>query len=143
MVKIFAKADGFVSHRQTNADDLTLKYEYLYSFSHKVLAEAKAIMVKRKYDPDATANNYLALGANNDTLLGGAELMMLSESSDSSDDSDLSEIDQEEIEKAELIENNQEVSLEIDMAELEEIVSQEKSESLPEEIEFNLNDLGS
>ena len=94
MVKIFAKADGFVSHRQTNADDLTLKYEYLYSFSHKVLAEAKAIMVKRKYDPDATANNYLALGVNNDTLLGGAELMMLSDSSDSSDDSDLSEIDQ-------------------------------------------------
>ena len=87
MVKIFAKNDGFVTHRQSNAEDLTLKYEYLYSFSHKVLAEAKAILIKKKFDPDSTANNYLALGLTTDNLFGGPDLMLLSDSS-SSDDSD-------------------------------------------------------
>jgi hypothetical protein len=94
MVKIFAKNDGFVTHRQSNADDLTLKYEYLYSFSHKVLAEAKAIMIKRKFDPDSTANNYLAMGITADNLFGGPDLMMLSDSS-SSDSSDQADQDSE------------------------------------------------
>ena len=94
MVKIFAKNDGFVTHRQSNAEDLTLKYEYLYSFSHKVLAEAKAIMIKRKFDPDSTANNYLALGITAENLFGGPNLMMLSDSS-SSDSSDNGEDDSE------------------------------------------------
>jgi len=95
MVKLFAKNDGFVTHRQSNAEDLTLKYEYLYSFSHKVLAEAKAILIKRKFDPDSTANNYLALGITTDNLFGGPDLMMLSDSS--SDDSVDEESDLDEL----------------------------------------------
>ena len=43
LVKIFAKNDGFVTHRKSNSDDLRLKYDYLYSFAHKVLSEAKQI----------------------------------------------------------------------------------------------------
>ena len=43
LVKLFAKNDGFVTHRQSNAADLTLKYEYLYSLSNKIYSEAKAI----------------------------------------------------------------------------------------------------
>jgi hypothetical protein len=56
LVKLFAKNDGFVTHRQSNAADLTLKYEYLYSLSNKIYSEAKAIQLKRKYDPDCTVN---------------------------------------------------------------------------------------
>lgn len=95
MVKIFAKNDGFVTHRQSNAEDLTLKYEYLYSFSHKILAEAKAILIKKKFDPDSTANNYLALGLTTESLFGGPEMMLLSDSSlsEDSEDSDISEND--------------------------------------------------
>lgn len=59
MVKIFAKNDGFVTHRKSNSDDLRLKYDYLYSLAHKVLAEAKQIGLKRKFDPDCTMQNYL------------------------------------------------------------------------------------
>jgi hypothetical protein len=54
MVKIFAKNDGFVSHRKSNEYDLKIKYEYLYTLSHKISSEAKTIMVKRKVDPDRT-----------------------------------------------------------------------------------------
>lgn len=43
LVKIFMESDGFVSHRRSNTEDLTLKYAYLYSFASKVLSEAKAI----------------------------------------------------------------------------------------------------
>jgi hypothetical protein len=43
LVKIWAKNDGFVTHRKSNSEDLRIKYDYLYSLAHKVLAEAKAI----------------------------------------------------------------------------------------------------
>ena len=59
LVDIFIKADGFVSHRRSNTEDLTTKYSYLYSFSHKVLSEAQAICLKKKFDPDKTTNDYL------------------------------------------------------------------------------------
>lgn len=59
MVKIFAKNDGFVTHRKSNSEDLRIKYDYLYSLAHKVLSEAKQIHLKRKFDPDATIQNYL------------------------------------------------------------------------------------
>ena len=85
MVKIFARADGFVTHRNSNSEDLSLKYEYLYSLSHKVLSEAKALILKRRYDPDCTANNYLANNDQKDLLIGGGtDFMILSESSESS-----------------------------------------------------------
>lgn len=99
MVKIFAKNDGFVTHRQSNAEDLTLKYEYLYSFSHKVLAEAKAILIKRKFDPDSTANNYLAMGITAENLFGGPDLMMLSDSSSSDNSSDNDGVEDSEIDE--------------------------------------------
>ncbi len=85
MVKMFARADGFVTHRNSNSEDLSLKYEYLYSLSHKVMSEAKALLVKRKYDPDCTANNYLANNDQKDMLIGGGtDFMILSESSEMS-----------------------------------------------------------
>ena len=59
LVDIFIKADGFVSHRHSNSEDLTLKYNYLFSFSHKVLSEAHALRLKQKFDPDHTMNNYM------------------------------------------------------------------------------------
>ena len=59
LVKIFAKNDGFVSHRKSNEGDLRLKYDYLYTLAHKVCSEAKMIMIKRKVDPDRTATSYL------------------------------------------------------------------------------------
>jgi DNA polymerase theta len=59
MVKIFAKNDGFITHRKSNSDDLRIKYDYLYSLAHKVLSEAKTINLKRKFDPDCTMQNYL------------------------------------------------------------------------------------
>ena len=58
-MEVFIKADGFVSHRKSNTDDLTVKYSYLYSFSHKVLSEAQALRLKQKFDPDHTLNNYM------------------------------------------------------------------------------------
>mmetsp|Transcript_14559 Transcript_14559/g.19724 ORF Transcript_14559/g.19724 Transcript_14559/m.19724 type:complete len:192 (+) Transcript_14559:882-1457(+) len=59
IVEVFIKADGFVSHRKSNAEDLSMRYSYLYSFAHKVISEAQALLLKAKYDPDATARNYL------------------------------------------------------------------------------------
>lgn len=59
LVHIFAENDGFVSHRKSNEGDLKLKYDYLYTLSHKISAESKMIMVKRKYDPDRTNTSYL------------------------------------------------------------------------------------
>ena len=61
LVDIFIKADGFISHRQSNQEDLTFKYSYLYSFSHKVLSEAHALCLKQKFDPDQTKNDYMML----------------------------------------------------------------------------------
>jgi hypothetical protein len=54
LVRIWAKNDGFVTHRKSNSEDLRIKYDYLYSLAHKVLAEAKSIQIKRKFDPDQT-----------------------------------------------------------------------------------------
>lgn len=67
----------------------------MYSLSHKILAEAKAILIKKKFDPDSTANNYLALGLTTESLFGGPEMMLLSDSSlsEDSEDSDISEND--------------------------------------------------
>ncbi|CDW81021.1 dna polymerase theta [Stylonychia lemnae] len=62
MVKIFDKNDGFMSHRKSNTDDLKLKYDYYYTLAHKVLCEAKMIMVKRKVDPDRTMISYMQQG---------------------------------------------------------------------------------
>ena len=59
MVKIFAKNDGFMSHRKSNEDDLKMKYEYFYTVAHKVYCEAKMIMIKRKVDPDRTLMSYM------------------------------------------------------------------------------------
>lgn len=52
LVKMFVKAEGFVTHRESNSEDLALKYEFLYGFSHKVINEANALVLKRKYDPE-------------------------------------------------------------------------------------------
>ena len=52
MVSIFSKSDGFVTHRRSNQEDLTIKYDYLYSLAHKVMAEAYLIDLKRKHEPD-------------------------------------------------------------------------------------------
>jgi|LauGreDrversion4_2_1035121.scaffolds.fasta_scaffold37585_1 hypothetical protein len=49
---MFVKAEGFVTHRESNSEDLALKYEFLYGFSHKVINEANALVLKRKYDPE-------------------------------------------------------------------------------------------
>jgi hypothetical protein len=62
---IFSKNESFLSHRKSNVGDLTLRYDYLYSLSHKVLAEALLISAKRKHDPDATMNDYMATGVKN------------------------------------------------------------------------------
>lgn len=54
LVQLFVKNDGFVTHRLSNGSDLKIKYEYLFSLSHKVMSEAKQLLLKRKYDPDCT-----------------------------------------------------------------------------------------
>jgi len=46
LVKVFQRKDGFVSHRKSNSDDLSLKYNYLFTFASKVLSEARAIQMK-------------------------------------------------------------------------------------------------
>ena len=84
LVDIFVKADGFVSHRQSNAEDLTVRYSYLYSFAHKVLSEAEALRIKQKFDPDKTAQNYLMQQTHK--LLTGSEYMALSDHDSSSED---------------------------------------------------------
>ncbi len=38
---------------------MKIKYDYIYGLAHKVLAEAKAIKTKRKFDPDQNIQNYL------------------------------------------------------------------------------------
>lgn len=91
LVKIFAKNDGFVTHRKSNSDDLRLKYDYLYSLAHKVLSEAKQISIKRKFDPDCTMNNYLQQQPHK--LLTDADYVLLS---DDEGDSSLDEYDEEE-----------------------------------------------
>ena len=94
LVKMFVRADGFVTHRESNREDLQLKYEYLYSFSHKLVSEAKLLMTKRKYDPDCTTNGYLGPGGGGaGDLWQGAEHIILSDSSSSDDDSDSSSED--------------------------------------------------
>ena len=87
LVKLFSKNEGFVTHRESNAEDLQLKYDFLYSFSHKVISEAKAIMVKRKYDPDQTTNNYLNGGAVAEWL-AGSDFVIVSDSEDSDSSSE-------------------------------------------------------
>ena len=52
LVNIFIKGDGFVTHAKSNSEDLNLKYSYLYSFSHKILSEAKTLTLKKQFDPD-------------------------------------------------------------------------------------------
>ena len=74
---IFVRTDGFVSHRKSNAEDLTVKYAYLYSFSHKILSEAHALRLKQKFDPDQTMNNYMM--QQNHKLHHGSEYMALSD----------------------------------------------------------------
>jgi hypothetical protein len=59
LVQVFSKNEGFMSHRKSNEFDLKLKYEYLYTLSHKILAEAKVISIKRKTDPDRTNLSYI------------------------------------------------------------------------------------
>ena len=83
---MFAKTEGFVTHRQSNCEDLALKYEYLYSFSHKIMSEAKALMIKRKYEPETTG-----VMDQSTLLLGGdADFMIVSDydSDSSSEDGD-------------------------------------------------------
>jgi len=77
LVDIFIRSDGFQSHRRSNSEDLTVKYSYLYSFSHKVLSEAHAIRLKQKFDPDHTLNNYMLQQTHK--LKNGSEYMQLSD----------------------------------------------------------------
>ena len=60
MVKIFAKNDGFITHRKSNNEDLSIKYDYLYTLTHKVLSEAKTLLLKKKYDP-SNYTHYLSM----------------------------------------------------------------------------------
>ena len=91
LVRIWSKNDGFVTHRKSNSDDLRIKYDYLYSLAHKVLAEAKSIQMKRKFDPDCTMQNYLQQQPHK--LAGERDFVLLSdgESSSSLDEGDISE----------------------------------------------------
>ena len=88
LVDIFIKADGFVSHRKSNQDDLTVKYNYLFSFSHKVLSEAHTLRLKQKYDPDHTLNNYMM---QQNQAIHQSNYIALSDHSSSENDSSVDE----------------------------------------------------
>ena len=49
LVKLFMRAEGFKSHKKTNSEDLTLRYAHLYSFSHRIISEAKTVYIKQKF----------------------------------------------------------------------------------------------
>lgn len=71
---IFVSNEGFVSHLQSNQGDLNLKYGYLFPFAKNLISEAKAIVQKKKYDPECSRS------ALQQEALNGSELIMLSES---------------------------------------------------------------
>ena len=77
LVQLFVKNDGFVTHRLSNGSDLKIKYEYLFSLSHKVMSEAKQLLLKRLHDPDCSKDQ-----AQQD-LQNVGEYLMVSDSSDS------------------------------------------------------------
>lgn len=82
-----------MTHRKSNSDDLRLKYDYLYSFAHKVLSEAKQINLKRRYDPDCTMNNYLLQQPHK--MMADVDFMLLSDEGESSIDEESSSEDDE------------------------------------------------
>lgn len=47
IVSVFAKNDGFTSHRKSNHEDLQLKYDYYRNLASKVYQEAKLLVAKR------------------------------------------------------------------------------------------------
>lgn len=80
-----------MSHRRSNEGDLKLKYDYLYTLAHKVAAESKMIMVKRKFDPDRTNTSYLQ----EHHFKNGQEYIIDSDSSSDEVDSEVESVDSE------------------------------------------------
>ena len=69
----------------------------MYSFAHKVISEAQALLLKAKFDPDQTAQNYLM--QQNHKLKSGSEYMALSDKDQSSNSSDDSSDNESSIEE--------------------------------------------
>ena len=83
------KAEGFKSHRKSNSEDLTIKYAHLYSFSHRIITEARTIVLKKKFSKD-DPNEKIVPGADSFIHNGGAYVPLSDESDSGEDDSNSS-----------------------------------------------------
>ena len=62
IVNIFDKVESYQSHRKQNEEDLELKYRYLYTLAHKVMAEARLHRLNNPIDEDGSAPKEFKLG---------------------------------------------------------------------------------
>lgn len=62
IVNIFEKVESYQSHRKQNEEDLELKYRYLYTLAHKVMAEARLHRLSNPSNADGSAPKEFKLG---------------------------------------------------------------------------------
>lgn len=62
IVNIFEKVESYQSHRKQNEEDLELKYRYLYTLAHKVMAEARLHRLNNPSNEDGSAPKEFKLG---------------------------------------------------------------------------------